>query len=474
MTLHPFGECLDLRHHIQAQVADRLFLRGPLAPTPATLASPGLAAPNQQTQQNLRDIIPLDFPNLSIIVHLVSMSRTQREVLQFRFMKKTSFSLTVVSVILTECLMFLVAGEALAQGSWAKKTSMPTARWASPSGVIGGKFYIAAGYNPALGGHITPVEVYDPATDSWVSKNPKPFSQTGAAAGVVNGLLYVAGGADCCVAIATVDTYNPTSDTWTTLASLPQADEFPAGAVIKGLMYVAGVSNPFATPYSATLDVYDPSSGGWTAKTPMPTPRAVAGACAVNGILYVVGGNDPTGNALSTVEAYDPTTDSWTAKAPMPTPRTGLAVVELNGILYAIGGANTWSDPIVYGNVEAYNPALDVWTTQAPMPTARGSLKALVANGSIYAIGGVAAGGATALAAVEAFTPPPILAIQFYPGLTITAPVGSTNKIQYVNDLNKTNWTTLTNLVLPSDPYIFIDYTSIAHPRRFYRDVLSP
>ncbi len=71
-------------------------------------------------------------------------------------------------------------------------------------------------------------------------------------------------------------------------------------------------------------------------------------------------------------------------------------------------------------------------------------------------------------------TPPPALTLQMYAGLTILAPVGSTNQIQYVNDLNNTNWTTLTNLVLPSNPYIFIDYDSPGQSRRFYRDVLAP
>jgi hypothetical protein len=69
--------------------------------------------------------------------------------------------------------------------------------------------------------------------------------------------------------------------------------------------------------------------------------------------------------------------------------------------------------------------------------------------------------------------PPPVLVINMYAGLTIFAPVGSTNQIQYVNNLNSTNWTTLTNLVLPTNPYVFVDYSSAGQPQRFYRDVLQ-
>lgn len=83
----------------------------------------------------------------------------------------------------------------------------------------------------------------------------------------------------------------------------------------------------------------------------------------------------------------------------------------------------------------------------------------------------------TTLASAEIFTPfAPLseIILQMSAGLTILAPVGTTNLIQYVNDLNNTNWITLTNLVLPISPYIFIDYTSPGQPKRFYRAVLLP
>lgn len=66
-----------------------------------------------------------------------------------------------------------------------------------------------------------------------------------------------------------------------------------------------------------------------------------------------------------------------------------------------------------------------------------------------------------------------LLGLQMYAGLTVYAPVGSTNEIQYVNNLINTNWTTLTNLVLPASPYIYIDYSSAGQPQRFYRDVIQ-
>src|SRR5260221_13729665 len=64
---------------------------------------------------------------------------------------------------------------------------------------------------------------------------------------------------------------------------------------------------------------------------------------------------------------------------------------------------------------------------------------------------------------------------QIYAGLTITGAVGTRFEVQYVNDLAQTNnWLHLTNITLPSNPYLYFDPTSAGSPRRFYRAVLLP
>jgi len=60
--------------------------------------------------------------------------------------------------------------------------------------------------------------------------------------------------------------------------------------------------------------------------------------------------------------------------------------------------------------------------------------------------------------------------LQEYPGLSITGSVGSTYQIQYVSQLGGANdWVTLTNLVLPSNPTVWVDTTSTIPQTRFYR-----
>jgi hypothetical protein len=69
---------------------------------------------------------------------------------------------------------------------------------------------------------------------------------------------------------------------------------------------------------------------------------------------------------------------------------------------------------------------------------------------------------------------PATLGIQIYPGLTIQGDVGRPYRIDYTDNLNSTNWHTLTNLFLPASPYLFYDSSPASQARRFYRAVGIP
>jgi hypothetical protein len=55
----------------------------------------------------------------------------------------------------------------------------------------------------------------------------------------------------------------------------------------------------------------------------------------------------------------------------------------------------------------------------------------------------------------------------------VDGPLGSNYFIQAASNLTG-NWTTLTNVALPSQPYIYIDYNSPTNAQQFYRAVLAP
>lgn len=68
----------------------------------------------------------------------------------------------------------------------------------------------------------------------------------------------------------------------------------------------------------------------------------------------------------------------------------------------------------------------------------------------------------------------PILEVDLYAGLLITAPVGSTNRIDYTTDLATGQWLALTNVVITESPFFFCDQDSKGQSRRFYRAVMLP
>lgn len=68
--------------------------------------------------------------------------------------------------------------------------------------------------------------------------------------------------------------------------------------------------------------------------------------------------------------------------------------------------------------------------------------------------------------------PPATLAsvdIKTFAGVIVDGPLGSNYVIQASANLSSTDWMTLTNLALPSQPYIYIDYGSATNPQQFYR-----
>lgn len=70
--------------------------------------------------------------------------------------------------------------------------------------------------------------------------------------------------------------------------------------------------------------------------------------------------------------------------------------------------------------------------------------------------------------------PPTLLNVRTYAGFELRGSVGQGYRVDYTLALPPTNWTTLTNIVLPSSPYLIIDTTAPATAHRFYRAVETP
>jgi hypothetical protein len=68
-------------------------------------------------------------------------------------------------------------------------------------------------------------------------------------------------------------------------------------------------------------------------------------------------------------------------------------------------------------------------------------------------------------------TCPPAVNLKLFAGLIINGAIGSNYNIQATSVLGATNWVTLTNVTLQTDPYIYVDYRSWTNTQQFYRIV---
>jgi hypothetical protein len=67
---------------------------------------------------------------------------------------------------------------------------------------------------------------------------------------------------------------------------------------------------------------------------------------------------------------------------------------------------------------------------------------------------------------------PASLTVALHAGLRISGTIGATYRIEFVNQLDATNWTTFTNITLPVSPYFWADPDSVTnHASRYYRAV---
>jgi hypothetical protein len=87
---------------------------------------------------------------------------------------------------------------------------------------------------------------------------------------------------------------------------------------------------------------------------------------------------------------------------------------------------------------------------------------------------GMAVSGLVRLVNFPPVALPASLGLATYAGLSITGSVGGRYEIEFAFEPTPSNWEALTNLVLPSSPYLFLDVGSTSSARRFYRVTAKP
>lgn len=250
--------------------------------------------------------------------------------------------------------------------SWdTTRASLPLLSAQGGCGAISNKLYVTTAAN-GYSGYYGYLHVYDPGANTWTQLASSPRPHANPAYGVIGGKFYLAGGYDGANTTNILDAYDPGVNAWTTLASMPTSRSSPGSAVINGKLYVFGGSSPAGTILN-TVEVYDPAANSWATESNLPTARAGCAAASANGVAYVTGGANSGNSDLTTVEALTPTVTSISVFA-------GLWVSGLIGGTYEIDYQNNlasggWT-PLTTTLVLSNNPTLYI-DTNSPGYTQR-------------------------------------------------------------------------------------------------------
>ena len=382
--------------------------------------------------------------------------------------------------------------------SWTNLAPMPLGvRYNLAAAALNGKIY-AVGGNDGSGNLLDRVEIYDPANNTWSTGTSLPAPRNVPLLGAINRKIYLAGGNDSAGAVTNGFVFDPAVNTWNPIAPMAVAQ---AGmtAVLGGKLYVIGGYAP-----DNRVQSYDPLANAWSTNyATLPTGRRQMALAAdeASGRIFAASGYNSTYSFA--LEIFTPPGEvTWSSGSPFvaslsPTGlATGLSVgnstitatagiVSGNTTLTVVTQPAITNQPLnatvgpngsVTLSVGATGGGLTYqWRLNGTnVPGANGPTLTLsnldASQAGIYSVVvSNVAGSATSSAATLS-----LLNLNMFAGLTIVGQVGGTYQIDYRNDFNSTNWFNLTNVVLPSSPYLFIDTASPQHPQRFYRAVWLP
>jgi hypothetical protein len=223
-----------------------------------------------------------------------------------------------------------------ANGDWTRLPGMPHARTDAQAAFIGGKVYLAGGFDND-GNGVPSLDVYNPATRQWSAGAAPPHSYAAAAAAVLNGKMYIVGGCDqgngqC--GETTVQVYDAATDTWSTAAPYPIPVSDQSCGAIAGKLYCAGGWS--LTQSTSAGYVYDPGSNSWHPILSMPADVYNAAYAVADGELLISGGAVDDGTVVTNQGfGYDPAAGTW---SPLPNaPELTYLAAGACGF-YAIGG----------------------------------------------------------------------------------------------------------------------------------------
>jgi hypothetical protein len=295
------------------------------------------------------------------------------------------------------------------------------------------------------------LEIYDPATDSWSTGAPMPTPRNRLGVTTLDGLLYAMGGYASEGLTNLVEVYDPVANSWSTgEPMLNAAFGSQQPVVLNGAIYVLDCA-PYPSGLTTNVEALMPAqsllwSSGSTAVASIDT-NGLASALA-NGVTTITAASGSvSGNATLTVV-------SPPSIAVQPTNSTVSPDGSVTLNVSATGGGLSYQWQFDSTNITgATDPSLTLTNVCAAN---LGLYTVIVSNAA-----GCVTCPSVSLASVD---------IQMFAGVVVNGPIGSNYLIQATSSLPG-GWTTLTNVALPTQPYIYIDYGSPTNARQFYRAV---
>jgi N-acetylneuraminic acid mutarotase len=411
--------------------------------------------------------------------------------------------------------------------TWTTRASLPAGGWGAGAASVNGKIYVIGGFSPSvycydpvtngwsaktpapdtiafgvvaavngiiyvIGGAASNVFAYNPATDTWTTKTHMPSVRDEMAGAAINGIIYVAGGANAGGVLTTVEAYNPATDSWSTQQSLPYPVFGASAAAVNGTLYVmGGLSSGYGTLGSVLAFVPPPMLTNIVITPGFPvigvsTNQPFAATGYYNDASSEILTNGSNGNSLlwssssSTVASIDANgvatgltngVITITATSGSVSGQTTLTVVSPP----SISAASTNNTVSVGGNVTLTVAATGgvlsyQWQLNGTNLAGANGASLTVTNISPGNIGVYTVIVSNAAGSASTSVTVATVGIQMFAGVIVDGPLGSNYLIQSSSNLSG-SWATLTNVALPTQPYIYIDYSTPWNSQQFYRAV---
>ena len=254
-----------------------------------------------------------------------------------------------------------------ATGRWSLGPALPQPLHHTHAASVGAKLYVMGGETDGAltgrpGKEVANTWVHDPANGGWAARAPMPTARSAGGEAVLDGKIYVAGGR--APGGSAFEVYDPAADKWEKLPDLPSQRNHLAMAALNGKIIVAGgrTGPGFTAERLDVVEIYDPKTRSWTKGAPLPAPRAGITGASVEGCMFVFGGEGERTNVLGLTPnsyGYDPRADRWTKLPDLPIAVHGLKGSAVIGDrVYLPGGGLTLGGDSPTNAMQLYRPAM--------------------------------------------------------------------------------------------------------------------